>query len=223
MVINTFVKAVLENLGFKMHQIASSVYRWRDPLRDHHLALVVRDLTQTGSRHLVDAGNQYHLCAPVSLDFRRASFTYKSRNDLFKYFQVSNGIIQFCKEIQQPGTKPGNSQLIYYEDDKWWEVLMTLRTMEEKKLSDALKLNIDALEAQKVTGVLDDLLLVGYYKDLWVNIKLKKCMTMTSDGRVEITKIADNDHLTEMVLKYFPQFSLEQIRNTINNIDKCST
>ncbi|KAJ8032862.1 hypothetical protein HOLleu_22931 [Holothuria leucospilota] len=216
-IISSFVKAVIELLGIDCYTIGGSLYRWKNPVFEDHLAVIVQNVTFPGSLHLLDLGTRYFF-EPVPLDFDRVSPVYQCRHFPYRFFHVSAGVVQLCRKYKLSKKGPNHLRLIYVENDEWWEVLTTFRTLQPKCLLNGLELNRLIAEDRNLTSLSgSDILLFGYPNGLSVDITTKRCLTMSENGLTEMVKMTSPRNVIETVQKYFPQYSYLQVEAVVNH------
>lgn len=217
MIINTFAKAVIELFGINCYIVGGSLYQWKDPAFDDHLAVIVQNVTFPGSLHLLDLGTRYFF-EPVPLDFDRVSTVYRCRHFSYRFFYVSAGVVQLCRKCKLSKDEPDHLRSMYVENDGWWEVLTTFRILQPKCLLDCLELNRLIAENKNLTPLAgSDILLFGYPNGLLVNITTKRCLTMSESGLTEVIKMTSPRNVIEAVQKYFPQYSYQHVEAVVNH------
>ena len=93
--LNTFMKFLLEALGYEVYHVVSSIGQ-----PDNHILSVVQNVRKPGDKFLVDVGTGYPTFEPIPLDFADESPVYKHSFLVFK-FSWMEGMLVRCHHTKQ--------------------------------------------------------------------------------------------------------------------------
>ncbi|XP_071821311.1 uncharacterized protein [Apostichopus japonicus] len=214
--INTFTKAVLQRMGYEAYNIGGTLNKDRTPVYQSHVGLIVQNVTEKGSLHLVEPGSRLPIFDPVPLNFARMSQVYQIIGHGIRFFRECPGIVRLCIPIREETGDPNIDANVYNVDGVMWKTFITYDIIKESKweycylIGDMLARNVCLIpEGHK------DLFVCGFSRGLWTIIKGKIYIQYDSNGKDTIKTFRTNEEVIENTNWCFPQYSKDILRRYI--------
>ena len=201
--LNLFGWMLLRALGFHASAVTCNFLEFKDM----HVAVVVLDLTQKGSRHLVDFGNSYPTWRIIPLDFEQVSPEYHDSFLRYRFAREGDVLIR----QHSVDTDLANAHYTNHIKDGWYYFLYIYD-------------NVPLTDADIVKGMnnafsqIEEALFfyvprcVSYPGGRLLTISGTTLLKEDEEGVCHKTFLRSREDIIDAFAQHFPQFSADMIR-----------
>ena len=213
--VGVFATHLLQALGYDAYMSAGSITPNFDS--SNHVVCIVRNLTGPGSLHMVDAWCGWPTFEAIPLNFKDESPVYK-----FSFLEVK--FIRKGTLIQRYHWKPGDCYGEKIPDgDQYCDGWKKMCEFDEAIPRELAFFEQPMSRVYKQPGDLSPFLTsfrAILYRDLrLIAIRDGTLLLEKDDRKVECVKLQSRKEVCETVVKYFPQFTAEEVMKALNNVN----
>ena len=212
--LSVFMKFLLDALEFKTAFLAGAVR----VSTDNHIATVVFDLTENGSRHLVDP-TAYPTFVAIPLDFEVESPIYEHSFLQYKFVKKDDIVYRLHRRRVSSSTNSScGAVLNQLPDDQWIQVCELNLTPRELSYFQPFMHTVFTVPGKNSP------FLVNFRVVLFADLKLVAfknniLLLEKEDHSLEEVAMASREEMIETVLKYFPQFTEAKVAKAVDFLD----
>ncbi|KAJ8021840.1 hypothetical protein HOLleu_39150 [Holothuria leucospilota] len=213
-VINSFIKVVLQNLGYQAYLIERCLPGTKRTGTEGHIGLIVQNVTHHGSKHLMEPGTRHPILQLIPLNFARVSPEYNLGHYSIRLFKDVSGIVHLCRPTLDDNIDDNDTMNF---EGKKWEILITYRTLRSLSIEDCEKETNNILQDRNLMPELHDKLIIfGFSQGRWTAVVGRNFVQYGSRPGLATRKVMKNNaEMVETICKHFPQYPKERVAEVL--------
>ncbi|XP_071505086.1 uncharacterized protein [Diadema antillarum] len=202
---------ILRALGFNVILVASDIGSAND-----HVISVVENLTDQGSRHMVDVGTGYPTFLPIALDFKNTSPEY--HHSYLRYKFVVDGDI--IRRLHKADTDPAGAARCRDLVVEGWYPFIVIHHKTPVELS-VFKEAMNKIYTQVFpsSNFLTSPRSTAFPNGRFLAIKDTTLLQENNEGKVIKTYLKSWDDLFAAYTRFFPQIPKEMVQAALNDVN----
>lgn len=206
--LNCFLYALLKAVGYDVSMALAQV--GTDEIASH-VVVLIRNLVQVGSLHIVDVGFGYPHFEPVSLDFDKETPEFRQSFNTFKYSKEGE-LYQRLHKASSEAPPPG-----FIKKDGW--VVMYTFQLTPATFGE-MDYNASPIYCWPSHSHFHQVLrLVKWFDNNAIAIKGSTLLREDDKHKFQSTELGSTEEAKHAILEYFPLFGQDEILAALKNIE----